>query len=56
MTNISTYTIETTPADFAQKLLYLDGKPISFDGMPYMKTIINTEAEKMLLKTGRQVK
>lgn len=49
------FTIETTPANFAQKILYLDGKPFSLKGLPYMETIMNTQTERMLLMTGRQV-
>ena len=36
------YTINTTPAEFAQRILYLDGKPFSLAGLPYMETIMNT--------------
>ena len=49
------YTLETSPSDFSQKILYLDGKPFSLDGLPYMVTIMNTDSEKLLLMTGRQV-
>ena len=49
------YTINTTPAEFAQRILYLDGKPFSLNGLPYMVTIMNTETERLLLMTGRQV-
>lgn len=49
------YTINTTPANFAQKILYLDGRPFSLKGLPYMETIMNTDTERMLLMTGRQV-
>lgn len=49
------YTIETTPADFAQRILYLDGKPFSLNGLPYMEVILNTQTDRRLLMTGRQV-
>ena len=48
------YTIETTPADFAQRILYLDGKPFSLNGLPYMEVILNTHTDRRLLMTGRQ--
>lgn len=49
------YKISTTPADFAQKIIYLDGKPFSLNGLPYMVTIMNTNTERLMLMTGRQV-
>lgn len=49
------YTLKTTPANFAQKILYLDGKPFSLRGLPYMVTIMNTETDRMMMMTGRQV-
>lgn len=47
--------LSTKPSDFAQKLIYLDGKPFSLKGLPYMVDIMDTETERMLLMTGRQV-
>lgn len=55
METISLYNISTTPAKFAESLIYLDGKPLSFNGMNYMRTIINTDAEKCMIMSGRQV-
>ena len=49
------YTLNTTPADFAQKIIYLDGKPFSLDGLPYMVDIMNTQTDRRMLMTGRQV-
>lgn len=49
------YTLHTTPAEFAQKILYLDGKPFSLKGLPYMETIMNTDTDRLILMTGRQV-
>lgn len=48
-------TIDTSPADFAQKILYLDGKPFSMKGLPFMVTIMNTQTDREMLMTGRQV-
>ena len=49
------YTLRTTPADFAQKVIYLDGKPFSLAGLPSMVDILNTTTERRMLMTGRQV-
>lgn len=47
--------IDITRADYAQSILWLDGKPFSVASVPYMIPIINCGSEKMILMTGRQV-
>lgn len=49
------HTIEITRAEYAQRMLYLDGKPFSVAPVPYMIPILNCNAEKTILMTGRQV-
>ena len=51
---MTTY-IQATPAGFAQRILYLDGKPFSMKGLPFMVTIMNTKTDREMLMTGRQV-
>lgn len=47
--------VSISRADYAQSVLWLDGKPFSVAAVPYMIPIINCGAEKMILMTGRQV-
>ncbi|MDD2230763.1 MAG: phage terminase large subunit family protein [Candidatus Cloacimonetes bacterium] len=47
--------IEVSRADYAQRMLWLEGKPFSVEAVPYMKNILNCDAEKVILMTGRQV-
>lgn len=48
-------TVSISRADYAQSILWLDGKPFSVAAVPYMIPIINCGAEKAILMTGRQV-
>lgn len=47
--------VAVTRADYAQRVLWLEGKPFSVEPVPYMKPILNCSTEKMILMTGRQV-
>lgn len=47
--------VSVTPAEYAQTLLYLDGKPFSLDSVPFMIPIINCGSELGMMMTGRQV-
>ena len=47
--------IAISRSDYAEKILYLEGKPFSVAAVPYMVPIINCDAEKSILMTGRQV-
>lgn len=49
------HTINISRADFAQKILYLDGKPFTLKHLPYLIPILNCNAEREMLMTGRQV-
>lgn len=55
LTRQKQYKVSVSRADYAQRLLWLDGKPFSVEAVPYMIPIINCGAEKMILMTGRQV-
>jgi hypothetical protein len=48
-------TIAVTRSDYAQRILYLDGKPFSVQAVPFMIPILNCPSERMILQTGRQV-
>lgn len=48
-------TVTITRADYAQSVLWLDGRPFSVAPVPYMIPILNCASEKMILMTGRQV-
>ena len=47
--------IEITRSDYAQKVIYLDGKPFSLTAFPFMATILNSPSERTILQTGRQI-
>ena len=47
--------IVMTPAAYACKMLYLEGKPFSMDALPFMVPIFNCGAERQMMMTGRQV-
>lgn len=47
--------IRATPYDLAQKLLCLGGEPFDLASYPYLRSIYNTNASRVMLKTGRQV-
>lgn len=47
--------VSISRADYAQTVLYLDGKPFTVKAVPYMVPILNCNAEKSILMTGRQV-
>lgn len=52
---VSVATIKLRRSDYAEKIIYLDGKPISFDAVPFMRSMLNSTAEKEVYQTGRQV-
>lgn len=37
-------------SDYAEKIIYLDGKPISFDAVPFMRSMLNSTAEKEVIR------
>ena len=43
------------PSVLAQNLLYLDGKPLRFEGLDFMPFLIDCNAERSMFMTGRQV-
>ena len=47
--------ISLARADYAQKILVLDGQPFSLKAVPFMVPIMNCSSERMMLQTGRQV-
>ena len=47
--------IITDRANFAEKTIYLDGKPFSLDDYPLMRPVYNDDAVKILMLCGRQI-
>lgn len=47
--------VKVTKANYAQRILNLDGKPFSLESVPFMVPVMNCSAERMMLQTGRQV-
>ena len=47
--------LKATKTAFVEKLLWLDGKPFSFEGRNYLHPIYNAPWRNLLLKTARQV-
>ena len=43
------------PSVLAQNLLYLEGKPLRFEGLDFMPFLIDCNAERSMFMTGRQV-
>ena len=44
-----------TRSALAEKLLYIDGKPVSFSDYPYQRAIYDVAAPRLLIMSGRQV-
>lgn len=47
--------VSVTRSQFASRILYLDGKPFSLAGVPFMAPILDCPYERMVEMTGRQV-
>lgn len=47
--------IKASRSDFVSKMLYLNGKPFSFEGRDYLLPVYNRPHRNILLKTSRQV-
>jgi len=47
--------VRTTRSEFAEKFLWLNGKPFSLELYPHMHAVYNTDAREVVMKTSRQV-
>src|SRR5713226_3634019 len=44
-----------TKLDFCRNYLYLNGRPITFDGRHYLEAIYNSTARRIVIRASRQV-
>jgi hypothetical protein len=54
MSGFFDYSFTVKPHDLAQKILSLKGGPLDLKGRPYLADVYDTDAQRILLKFGRQ--